>query len=78
MKHDHPWAAYSNSDPVTGDSMKLVAQLPSFSAGGGLYFMILPYWELMLILLGFGLIFFVWERRKIARHKAGGEISAES
>ena len=71
MKHDHPWAAYNNSDAVSGDMMKWVPQLPSISAANGLYFLILPYWELMLFFLGCGAVGFLLERRKITRHVVG-------
>ena len=50
--------------------MELLPRLPEFSAGDGLYFLILPYWQLMLIFVACTLVAFFVERRRIVRHLA--------
>lgn len=63
MRHEHRWASFSNSDSITGDRMKWIAQLPKFQFDEG-FFLILPYWQLLLVLLLCAATGFILEKRR--------------
>lgn len=53
MRHDHRWAIFSTPDTITGESMEFVARFPRLQIGRGNdigLFLILPYWQLVLLL----------------------------
>lgn len=70
MNHEHRWAAFSNSDDITGEKMEFHALWPQIKLESpvGSVFMI-PYWELVLLLImcGAGCLFL--ERRRAWRHR---------
>lgn len=70
MTHEHRWAAYSNSDAITGDHMQWIVQVPKIQLGSG-FFLILPYWQVMLLLLSFAGLSFFLEKKRIAKARAG-------
>ncbi len=70
MQHDHPWSAYGNTDEITGDQMKFIAGFPDFQVGNGLYFVVLPYWQLLCLLLLIAVISYFLERTLILRRQA--------
>jgi len=62
--HDNRWTAFSNADPIKGDSMRFLAQFPKASVEGDQFQFLIPHWQLA---LGFGLLavlFYLWTIRK--------------
>jgi len=74
MQHDHPWSIYGNADEITGDRIKFVSGFPDLQVGNGLYFVVLPYWELFSILsLIVGTTYFL-ERSLVRKRLAEFEV----
>lgn len=65
FKHEHRWTAFSNGDPITGDHMKWITQMPRLEFGNGLYLIILPYWQIMIVFLISGALCLSFERKRI-------------
>ncbi|MEO0413934.1 MAG: hypothetical protein AAF226_03160 [Verrucomicrobiota bacterium] len=76
MRHEHRWSAWHNSDPVWGERMRFPLRWPEAKSGNGVYFLLLPFWQLVLLFLIAGLSLLAWELLKLRQQRQ--LLSAES
>ncbi len=66
--HDNRWTAYSNADPIKGDSMRFLAQFPKVTLSRDYSAILLPYWQIASAFIALAVLLYFWTIRRKRRH----------
>ena len=70
INHEQRLKFWKESDPIDGDRMTFIWAMPKFETSGGIFGVLLPFWQVVLFFLAIAAALFWWERRRIARGRA--------